>query len=523
VGRWLFSTNAKDIGTLYLIFAVFSGLIGTAFSVLIRLELSAPGVQFLQGDHQLFNVIITAHAFIMIFFMVMPAMVGGFGNYFVPVQLGAPDMAKENLSFINKIPSLKLGSYLAGLFEGDGHISMSKIDSKNQYSPRFNITFNLKDKPLAEKLLSLIRYHSGKDLGFIRIKHNENACVMTISNQEMLVFIVYLINGKLRGPKIHTFYKLIDWLNSSLSVSSLSGGGRRELSLTHHDPLSALRPTSATLWPWQSAATPSRLFFISRPLTLAHKPEMGICQGHKVADGTSSPTYVSKWHRLSQYPPQPAGLKGVRGGVVYPLSPLRPLVRLAAEPETAVTAEPDDGGTLAHKPEDRSGTQLRIPKRALNNDSLSEDSWLAGFIDADGSFYIRFTSSTLNSKRRIACRFTLEQRMIDPTSKETYEKLFMDIAKFLQTNLNVRNQSVSNRQYYNISVSSLKNIPVLIEYLLMHPLFSSKYLDYKDWETTSKYILSKTHYDNLDIIQSLKSGMNNKRTKFNWDHLNNLS
>src|SRR5882762_321883 len=68
--NWFQSTNAKEIGTLYLIFAVFSGMIGTAFSVLIRLELSSPGVQFLQGDHQLFNVIITAHAFIMIFFMV---------------------------------------------------------------------------------------------------------------------------------------------------------------------------------------------------------------------------------------------------------------------------------------------------------------------------------------------------------------------------------------------------------------------------------------------------------------------
>ena len=67
---WFNSTNAKEIGTLYLIFAVFAGMIGTAFSVMIRLELAAPGVQFLSGDHQLFNVIISAHAFIMIFFMV---------------------------------------------------------------------------------------------------------------------------------------------------------------------------------------------------------------------------------------------------------------------------------------------------------------------------------------------------------------------------------------------------------------------------------------------------------------------
>lgn len=76
--RWLYSTNAKDIGTLYLVFAVFAGIIGTAFSMLIRLELTSPGVQYINGDNQVYNVVITAHALIIIFFMVMPAIVRRF-------------------------------------------------------------------------------------------------------------------------------------------------------------------------------------------------------------------------------------------------------------------------------------------------------------------------------------------------------------------------------------------------------------------------------------------------------------
>lgn len=279
-----------------------------------------------------------------------------------------------------KINKNIINSYLAGLFEGDGHIWFPSDNIRKKQNPRFCITFNLKDEILAKKLLDIIGF------GFIRYKPKNNACVLTISPVKGLKIIIEYINGELRTPKIIQLNNLIDWVNK------------------HHSS--------------------------------------------------------------------------------------------------------------------------NIIKLGLKKEQLYNDSWLSGFIDADGSFYIQHTKlENKAKKRKISCRMRIEQRMIEPVSKSSYYYILTEISEFLGCNLKTRKQISTGNEYFNISASNRKSLSIILSYFNLFPLYSSKYLDYKDWEQAVIIILENNHYteEGINKIDYLKDNMNTKRTHLKWDHLKMLS
>ena len=176
--RWVYSTNHKDIGTMYIVLSMVAALIGGAMSWYIRLELTQPGLEYIT-DTQFYNVLVTAHGFLMVFFVVMPAMIGGFGNWFVPLMIGAPDMAfprMNNISFWLLAAALVLLVLSALVGEGPG-------TGWTVYPP-----------------LSSIAYHPGPsvDFGILALHVAGASSILGAIN-----FIVTIFNMRAPGMTMH--------------------------------------------------------------------------------------------------------------------------------------------------------------------------------------------------------------------------------------------------------------------------------------------------------------------------------